>query len=108
MEKKKDIAIMKSMGFSKEAIYKIYIINAFYISFSGAFLGLVFGYLLLFLQQHFGLVSMGMSSGLVDAYPVEMRWTDFVSVIFIVLIVTMLVAIFPAKKASNIQIHEEL
>ena len=108
MEKRKDIAIMKSMGFSDGVIYKIYLSNAFFVSIFGACIGLVLGYSLVFLQQQFGLVSMGMSSGLVDAYPVEMRIMDFVWVTLIVFVVTMLVAIIPSKKASKIEISQEV
>ena len=58
------------------------------ISFIGAVSGIVLGVLLCWLQQTFGLISLGAAgSFIVDAYPVSVHWEDVVLIFFTVLAV---------------------
>jgi lipoprotein-releasing system permease protein len=53
------------------------------------------------MQDTFGLVSMGMPNAVVPDYPVKMQWIDFASISGIIIMVTFLVSIYPATKASR-------
>src|SRR5690606_7818952 len=98
IDKKKDIAILASMGATKEQIRNIFLIEGALVAFIGASYGLSLGMLIANLQQTFGIVSMGMATSVVDSYPVKLKLMDFVLTGAAIVIITMLVSIRPARK----------
>ncbi len=99
VEKKKDIAVLKSMGADKKTVSRIFFSEGILISLIGTLTGLILGYLILLLQQHFGLVKLGGGAGafIIDAYPVKLIWTDFVYVFLTVQVIGMLASWYPVK-----------
>ena len=72
------------------------------ISFIGAVSGIVLGVLLCWLQQTFGLISLGAAgSFIVDAYPVSVHWEDVVLIFFTVLAVGFLSVWYPVRYLSR-------
>ena len=108
IEKKKDVAILHSLGASRNLIKRIFLFEGAIIAFTGAIFGLMLGLILLFLQQEFGLVSMGMQSSILEAYPVKMQFTDFLYTAFSIIIITFLASYRPALLSSRIKIGENL
>ncbi len=108
IEKKKDIAVLKAMGAPERLIRSIFLKQGALIAFSGAIIGLVLGYLVCWLQQQFGLVSLGISSAVVDAYPVEIIWTDFLWISLAVIAITLLASSRPAWIASQVNTVKEI
>jgi len=101
IDKKKDISILSAIGAQPQLIKKIFLSEGALIAFSGAVAGLVLGGTICWAQQQFGLVGMGMESAIVDAYPVEMRFTDFASVAVTIIAITGLISFYPAGLASK-------
>lgn len=99
IEKKKDLKTLLSMGISKQQLFRVFLFLGFLISLSGAIVGLFLGFSLAWIQENFGIIKMGIPNGLVDAYPIHMKFTDFVYTSIVVLIVTFTASIFPARKA---------
>lgn len=108
IEKKKDIAVLKAMGASERLVKRIFLKQGVLIAFSGAITGLVLGYVICWLQQTFGLVSLGISSAVVDSYPVKMIWTDFFWICIAVISITMLASWRPAWIASQVDTVKEI
>ena len=108
IEKKKDIAVLKAMGARDRLIRGIFLKQGALIALSGAVLGLILGYLLVLAQDTFGLVSLGISSAVVDAYPVRIVWTDFVWISISVVSITFLASWRPAIIASQVDTVREL
>ncbi len=102
IEKKKDNAILFAMGAKENLIRKIYLKQGAIIGLSGAIIGLVLGFLICWLQDRFGLVSLGISSSIVDAYPVKMIWSDFFWTSISVFTITFLASFRPAFIASKV------
>ena len=50
-------------------------------------------------QQTFGWVSLGIENAVIDAYPIQMQAMDFAWTALVVMIITTLASIIPAKKA---------
>lgn len=99
LEKKKDIAILKSLGANNRLIKNIFLIEGMLITIIGAIAGLVAGGLICYAQQTFGFVSLGSEgSFVVDAYPVQMQFTDFLYVFFTVLLIGFTAAFIPARQ----------
>ncbi|MCX6273825.1 MAG: ABC transporter permease [Bacteroidetes bacterium] len=106
IEKKKDIAVFYSMGADAALIRKIFFAEGLMITFIGAGLGLFFGGIICFLQQHFGFIQLGNSgSFVVDAYPVAMKVQDFISVFLTVFLIGSIAAWYPAKKLVERKIN---
>jgi lipoprotein-releasing system permease protein len=108
IEKKKDIAILKAMGAKNSLIRTIFLKQGAMIAFSGAILGLILGFLLVGAQEKFGLISLGIASGVVDAYPVRINWEDFLWISIAVVTITLLASWRPAWIASQVDTVKEL
>src|SRR5690606_1158993 len=108
IDKKKDIAILASMGATATTIRNIFLLEGALVAFIGAAYGLSFGMLLCNLQQTLGLVSMGIASSVVDPYPVKMEVDDFVLTGVAIIVVTLLVSIRPALKAASMSVTDQL
>ncbi len=108
IEKKKDIAILKSMGAKDSLIRGVFLKQGAMIAFSGALLGLVLGFVVVWVQETFGLITLGISSGVVDAYPVRIIVVDFVWISLAVVSITLLASWRPAWIASQVETVKEL
>jgi lipoprotein-releasing system permease protein len=108
IDKKKDIAILASMGATATTIRNIFLLEGALVAFIGAAYGLSMGMLVCNLQQTFGLVSMGMATSVVEAYPVKMEIQDFIMTGAAIIIITLLVSIRPARKAAAMSVTENL
>lgn len=103
IEKKKDTAVLIAMGAKTDLIKKIYMKQGAIIAFSGAIIGLVLGYLVCLVQSTFGIVSLGISSSVIDSYPVKMIWTDFLWTSIAVITITFVASYRPAVIASKVK-----
>ncbi|MHC1707602.1 MAG: ABC transporter permease [Bacteroidales bacterium] len=103
LEKKKDISILSSLGAHKSEIRRIFLLEGWLISFIGSLSGLFIGFILCWLQQHYGIVRLGETPGtfLVQAYPVSMNYLDFLGVFITVNIIGFIAAWFPSKRISQ-------
>ena len=108
IEKKKDIAVLKAMGAKKTLIRGIFLKQGALIACSGAILGLILGLLLVGAQEQFGLISLGIASGVVDAYPVRVHWPDLVWISGAVVLITLAASWRPAWIAGQVDPLEEL
>ena len=80
MDKKKDIAILTSLGAGKPVIRGVFFFEGMMISVTGCIAGIIVGLIFCLLQQHFGLVKMGGQMMVIDAYPIAIKVTDFILV----------------------------
>ena len=103
LEKRKDIAILQSMGADERLVKRIFLLQGMMVSFGGALLGMFLGAVICLVQQHFGIVRINTEGGsfLIDAYPVVMQGMDFVYVFVVVSAIGMLAAWFPVRNISR-------
>jgi len=101
IEKKKDVSMLFAMGATQSLIRKIFIAEGAIVAFSGAIAGLLGGIVICWLQMRYGFVSMGMTTSLVDAYPVKLIWEDILYTGVIVVMITMVVSYIPARRAAE-------
>ncbi len=101
IDKKKDISVLFAMGASPTLIRQIFLSEGAVISFAGAGAGLLLGAALCWLQDTFGLVSMGMINAVVEHYPVKMAMTDFLATGLMVCLVTLVTSYYPAAMAAR-------
>jgi len=103
IDKKEDVKTLRNLGANERQIRNVFMFEGRLISFIGAVIGIVLGLLLCWLQQGFGLISLGSSSGsfVVDAYPVSVHPTDIVLVFVTVLAVGFVAVWYPVRYLGN-------
>ncbi len=102
IDKRDDVVTLRNLGANDRQIVRIFLFEGRLISFIGAVAGIVLGVLLCWLQQTFGLISLGASgSFIVDAYPVSVHWQDVVLVFVTVLAVGFLSVWYPVRYLSR-------
>ena len=103
IDKRQDILTLRSLGATDAQICTIFRLEGHIISFAGALLGLVLGAALCWVQQEYGLVTMGDGEGsfIVESYPVSVYLTDILLVLVTVLAVGWLAIWYPVRYLTN-------
>jgi len=101
IDKKEDVVTLRNLGANDRQVSQIFLFEGRLISAFGAIIGIGLGLLLCWLQQQYGLVSLGSSSGsfVINAYPVSVHYDD-VALIFLTVIAVGWVAVwYPVKRS---------
>ncbi|HET8859805.1 ABC transporter permease [Marivirga sp.] len=101
LDKKRDVSILFAMGTPVKTIRNIFLKEGAIISLSGALTGGLFGFIICYLQQEYGLISMNMASAVQEAYPVKMIATDFIFTMLTISLITILASFKPAQVAAK-------
>lgn len=102
LEKRKDIAIFKSLGAGNMMIRNIFFIEGMMITWLGAILGLLLGGIICWFQKTFGFLKIASSASLVvEAYPVRMMFSDFIYVLLLITLIGFIAAWYPVKYISK-------
>ncbi len=101
IDKKKDIVVLKSLGANHQLIQNIFFYQGIMIALIGSTVGALIGLGFCIAQDVFGFVKTSEGS-LFDAYPVDMRYSDF----FIILITILIVSTLVSYLASRLNIRE--
>jgi len=97
MDKRKDIAILSSLGAGKGLIQRIFFFEGMLISWIGCGAGLVIGLIFCFVQLEYGLIKMGSATSVLDAYPVNLKFSDVVLVFLTVSFISVISAGISAR-----------
>ena len=104
LDKKKDITIFKSFGYTNQDIRNLIMTLGILITFVGMAIGFIIGLTLYFIQKEVGII--GMPAGmLIDAYPVQLKLFDFIIVIVSVFLIGLMSSLLPSFKASSLPIQ---
>jgi len=100
IDKRKDIAILSSLGAGKKLVQGIFFFEGMMISGIGCIAGMVLGLAFCLFQQHYGFIKMGASNSVIDAYPIQIRMRDF----FLVLLTVGFIAVMASWISSRLSI----
>lgn len=101
IQKTRDIAMLRSMGFTPADVRGIFLKQGLIIGLIGCGLGGSAGLLLTWLQDTYGLVKLaGSESFIIDAYPVQLLFSDVTLVLSVSLLLCILASWYPASRAS--------
>ena len=101
MEKRKDIAILRSMGATQQSIRKIFLFKGCFIGVVGTVLGVLLGLLVCaFIAQYEFALPEGMF--LISTVPVRVYWSNFLLVAVASFIVCLLASIYPSRQAAKL------
>lgn len=100
--KKNDIMILKTLGETK--IFSLFFSLGTLLGFLGSVIGTIISALIIFLQNKFGFIKVGVDSLLVKSYPMEVNFHEYFIVIIFLTTMSCLLSIYPAKKACKIDL----
>ena len=102
LERTQMIGILKALGANDATIRHTFLWFATFIIGRGMVVGNAFGFLLILLQQHFGLVKLDPANYYVSTAPVELDWLFVLLINVATLVVCVLVLIAPSYIISRI------
>lgn len=103
IDKKDDVRTLRNLGAQDRQIIRIFLFEGRLISGFGALAGIILGLILCYLQQAYGLITLGDSAGsfVIDAYPVSVRPWDVVLIFITVLLVGYGALWYPVRYLSR-------
>jgi len=101
MEKRKDIAILRSMGATGQSIRKIFLFKGCVIGVVGTALGVLLGLLVCGLIAQYGF-ALPEGMFLISTVPVRVYWSNFILVAIASFLVCLLASIYPSRQAAKL------
>ena len=108
MEKHKDIAILVSMGASRAAITRVFMLQGTLIGAVGTLVGGVLGWLACRILDHYKLIQVPVDVYQVSYVPFTLLGSDALSVVAGSILVCFLATLYPARTASALDPAEAL
>lgn len=116
MDKRKDIAILQTLGFARADILRLFLTQGALIGLFGIALGVLVGVLgclwvadlVTWMESLFGFNFLNTEVYPIDYIPVDMRWSDVLMVSVAAVILNLLATLYPALRASRVVPAEEL
>lgn len=108
MEKNRDIAVLMSMGAKRKQIRRIFVYQGLLIGVVGTVLGLILGYSLSFLADHYHWLSLDPDVYAVSYVPFAPRWADGIWIAAAAIFVSFIATLYPARSATRIAPAESL
>jgi len=98
IDKQNDIETLISIGANKTLIQRIFLLEGWLISLSGAVMGTLLGVGVCLLQEKFGFIKLtGAENFIFSAYPVEIKFSDVAIVFITVIIIGYLASRLPVR-----------
>lgn len=102
IEKRKDIAILKSMGANRKQVMKIFMFQGTLLGFVGTIAGTILGFALCWAQQTFSIVSIPGEIYFINSLPIDMRAAEFAIVAGASVIISFLATLYPSRRAARL------
>ncbi len=102
MEKRKDIAVLKSLGATSQSIGRIFIYKGIIIGVIGTLLGTLLGYVGCWVLATYEIIELPKDVFYVKTLPVKMYLENFLMVATASIGICLLATIYPARQAANL------
>jgi lipoprotein-releasing system permease protein len=102
MEKRKDIAILKSMGATDRSIARIFMLKGLIIGVVGTLLGVAGGYGGCWILRRYQFVELPKDVFYVSTLPVRVYGENFAMVALVSVVICLLATIYPARQAAGL------
>lgn len=102
IEKRKDIAILKSMGANRKQVMKIFMFQGTLLGFVGTIAGTFLGFALCWAQQTFNIVSIPGEIYFINSLPIDMRVAEFAIIAGASVIISFLATLYPSRRAARL------
>ncbi len=108
MNRRKEIALLLSLGTSKKEISAIFFRLGSIIGGAGIVAGVVLGLLGVYILSNFDIVNLPADVYGTSRLPIDLSLIDLVSIILGAIVIIVLSSIYPARKSANINVIEVL
>ena len=116
VSKRKDIAVLQTLGLSRGQLLKVFLIQGAMIGLFGIALGVLLGVLgcywvadlVLWVESLLGASFLDTAVYPIDYVPVDLRWADVLQISTIAFMLNLLATIYPALRASRMVPAQEL
>jgi lipoprotein-releasing system permease protein len=108
IEKKREIAILKTMGATDQSIMNIFMMQGIFIGIFGTLVGLAGGYLLCYVLNTYQIIKLPADVYYLSHLPVKTKLTDFLVVSLSAILISFLATLYPAWQAARINPVEPL
>ena len=97
LDKREDVVTLRNLGANNKLITSIFLAEGRMICLFVAITGIVLGLILCFIQQQFGIITLGggTNSFIVNSYPVSVHWQDVLLIFATVVLVGLLAVWYP-------------
>ena len=102
MEKRRDIAILQSMGATRRSVRNVFLIKGCVIGTVGTLLGVVLGYGICLLIERYHFIELPKDVFLISTVPVRIYLSNFVLVTAASFLICLLASIYPARQAARL------
>ena len=102
MKKTKEIAILKSMGATRQSIMQIFVMDGLLIGFFGTALGLILGLITCGLLERYEFIQLPRDVYLISTLPVKIETLDLVSIVGAAMLISFLATLYPSWQASRL------
>ncbi|MDD5717889.1 MAG: ABC transporter permease [Sulfuricurvum sp.] len=104
MNRRSEIALLISLGASKQEVKKVFLILGIVIGLLGITTGAVFGFIGMWILGTFEIISLPADVYPTSTLPLDLNVIDFFSIIIGAFVIVLLSAWYPAKKASEVDV----
>jgi putative ABC transport system permease protein len=104
MNRRSEIALLISLGASKEEVKKIFLVLGIVIGILGIATGTILGLLGIWVLSTFQIISLPADVYPTSTLPLDLSMVDFFSIIIGAFVIVLLSAWYPAKKASEVDV----
>ncbi len=108
IEKKKDIGILRSMGFKKASIMRVFMFEGILVGLIGTVIGILIGLGICYLQIEYNFYPLDSSKYIINALPVEVRVADIIAISGMAMFLVFMASLYPAKRAANAVVIESI
>ncbi len=108
MEKTRDIAILMSMGATRNMIRHIFMLQGTIIGIVGTALGYVLGISVALLLKRYQFIKLPKGVYTIDHLPILLTWSDTILVGVCAMVLCFLATIYPARQAARLEPAEAL
>ncbi|MBV9940479.1 MAG: ABC transporter permease [Acidobacteriaceae bacterium] len=108
MEKHRDVAILMSMGARRAQVQRIFVLQGLIIGGLGCFLGLLAGYIVTVLFNHYRWLRLDEQIYALSYVPFQNHWMDALWVAALALFTSLIATLHPSRTASRIAPAEAL
>jgi len=103
MEKRRDIAILKTMGTASSRVTRIFMLQGLIIGIVGTSIGATLGYLLSWVADRYKLIQLPMDVYQVSYVPFVVQPLDFSVVVTASIAICLLATIYPSRQAARLE-----
>ncbi|BBO73903.1 ABC transporter permease [Desulfosarcina widdelii] len=102
MEKRRDIAILKTMGATAKSIGRIFVVKGVTIGLAGTTLGTSAGLILCTLLERYEFIHLPADVYYITSLPVNLKTTDVFMIAFCAILICFAATLYPARQAAAI------